>query len=228
MKFCLRNSHPGNLSVFGIAVFLFLAATLPSAVAQEAAGVVEKMLGSAARQQGAEPHALATGSSVFAGDTISTSAGARLRIRFLDDSILTLGEDARLSIDEVVYIPAGRAPEAGEQTLRFVKGVFQYVSGKIGHGVPEQVALNTPVATIGIRGTRVIAGELQTGMPPGQKHYGFQILEGAVVIAAPLGSVTLNEPGQGTFLPLAGGAPPTPVRQWTAEEASEAAAAVAF
>lgn len=217
-----------RLCVGGISVVIFFVATLSLAFAQEAAGVVEKMRGDASRQQGGEMVALTTGGTVYVGDMLATSAGARLRIRFLDDSILTLGEDARLSIDEVVYTPAGREPEAGAQTLKFVQGVFLYVSGKIGHGAPDQVALNTPVATIGIRGTRVIAGELQTGMPPGRKHYGFQILEGAVVITAPLGSVTLDDPGEGTFLPLAGGAAPTPVRQWTPEEAAEAAAAVAF
>lgn len=216
------------MSVGCIAVVLFLFAALSFASAMEAAGVVEKIRGEASRQQGGEMVGIVTGGSVYVGDMLSTSTGGRLRIRFLDDSVLTLGEDARMLIDEVVYTPAGREPEAGAQALKFVQGVFQYVSGKIGHGVPDRVALNTPVATIGIRGTRVIAGELQTGMPPGRKHYGFQILEGAVVITAPQGSVTLNNPGEGTFLPLAGGAAPTPVRQWTAEEAAEAAAAVAF
>ena len=44
-------------------------------------------------------------------------------------------------------------------------------------------------------------------MPAGQPHYGFQIQEGAIEVITPQGSVTLDEPGEGTFLPLAGGRP---------------------
>jgi hypothetical protein len=40
--------------------------------------------------------------------------------------------------------------------------------------------------------------------------------------------VTLDQPGEGTFIPLDGSAAPTPVRQWTAEEAAEADALLAF
>src|SRR4051794_36058109 len=39
------------------------------------------------------------GTAVQLGDVIKTGAGARLRLRFVDGSILTLGEDTRLSVD---------------------------------------------------------------------------------------------------------------------------------
>ncbi|MEX0693531.1 MAG: FecR domain-containing protein [Rhodospirillales bacterium] len=199
-----------------------------AAMAQEAAGVVEKMRGAAFQRADGATKPLSVGATVHAGDLVTTAEDARLLIRFADQSSLTMGELAQLTIDELVYVPAGREPEKGEQTLKFVKGVFQYVSGKIAHSDTTQVSLNTPVATIGIRGTRLLAGELQVGMPPGQPHYGFQILEGAIDVIAPLGTVTLDEPGEGTFLPLTRQAAPTPVRQWTAEEAAEAADAVRF
>jgi hypothetical protein len=151
-----------------------------------------------------------------------------LRIRFLDESTLTVGENAQILIDEMVYELAGRTPESGKQAIKFVSGVFSYVSDKIGKSVRTNVALNTPVAIIGIRGTRVVGGELTIGMAPGNPHYGFQIREGAVEIITPQGLVILDEPGEGTFLPLLGGKAPTPVRQWTPEEAAEATTALAF
>lgn len=210
-----------------ICLFVLLLA-VPSARAMEEAGIVDRIRGEATRLAGGETSVLATGTPVFIGDVIKTGENARLQIRFFDSSSLKLGENAEMNIDELVYQPAGRTPESGAQSLRYVKGVFEFVSGRIGQNLPATVALNTPVATIGIRGTRVIAGELTVGMPPGQPHYGFQILEGAVSINAPLGSVTLDEPGEGTFLPLDRQAAPTPVRQWTPEEAAEARDAVAF
>ena len=84
------------------------------------------------------------------------------------------------------------------------------------------------MATIGIRGTVFVGGELTVGMPPGQPHYGFQVTEGAIEVISPGGSVVLDEPGEGTFLPLTAIAAPTPPRQWTEEEAAEAQDALAF
>ena len=199
-----------------------------SASANEQAGIVEKMRGTASTLSGGNTIALSEGAAIHVGDVVMTSDNARLRILFQDKSTLVMGEKAQMVIDELIYVPAGREPEHGEQSLKFVKGVFQFVSGKIAHSDTRQVALNTPVATIGIRGTRLLTGELQVGMPPGNPHYGFQILEGAIDIIAPLGTVTLKNPGEGTFLPLDRVIAPRPPRQWTKEEAAEAAAAVAF
>ncbi len=215
---------------FPLALFTVLAVLLSSlhAFAETSAGSVEKFRGSVGAERNGAKSTLNEGSEILSGDTITTGVNARLRIRFLDDSTLTVGENAKILIDEMVYEPAGRSPESGKQAIKFVSGVFSYVSGKIGKSVRTNVALNTPVATIGIRGTRVVGGELSFGMPPGTKHYGFQILEGAVEIIAPDGSVVLDEPGEGTFIPLDGGAAPTPVRQWSEEQSAEVTAAIAF
>lgn len=210
---------------FFISIFVFLSMISQSVSAAEIAGTVERQLGEASRNGST---ALSVGSSVFVGDTIATGENSKLIIRFNDQSTLKFGEKASMVIDEMVYEPAGRNPEGGSQAVKFAEGVFEFVSGTIGRNLPESVALNTPVATIGIRGTRVIFGVLTVGMPPGVPHYGFQIYEGAVEITSPEGSVILDEPGEGTFLPLTRVAAPTPVRQWTPEEAQEARDAVDF
>ncbi len=214
--------------IIGLIALLVIGFTSASAYADTLAGSVERFKGSVGATRNGTTNPLGVGSQINAGDTIVTGANARLRIRFLDNSTLTVGENAQILIDEMIYVPAGREPEKGKQAIKFVSGVFSYVSGKIGKSARQNVALNTPVATIGIRGTHVVGGELTVGMPPGQPHYGFQIREGAVDIITPQGTVTLDEPGEGTFLPLAGGKAPTPVRQWTPEEAAEATAALAF
>ena len=209
-----------------VAVALYL--ICPPAMAQEAAGVIERQKGEATRSLSGSTAPLSQGAKVFAGDILKTGAGARLLVRFVDGSSLTLGEKAEVSVDDMVFNPAAAGPDTGRQALIMVVGVFRYTSGKIGKASPSQVAFGTPTATIGIRGTDFVGGELTVGMPAGQPHYGFQIQEGAIEVITPQGSVTLDEPGEGTFLPLAGGRPPTPVRQWTAEEAAEAQAAIAF
>jgi hypothetical protein len=196
----------------------------PPVWAQEAVGHVERQKGAASRVAAAGASDLAQGSQVFIGDEIRTGPDARLLIRFDDQSALTLGENARMSIDEFVYVNNG----GSRQALAIAQGVFRFATGQIGKLRPGDVAFTTPVAAVGIRGTVFLGGELTVGMPPGQPHYGFQVSEGAIEVTSPLGSVILDEPGEGTFLPLTRVAAPTPVRQWTEAEAAEAEAALAF
>lgn len=212
-----------RLNVFACLFVAGLMAGLP-AQAQQLAGQVERQKGAASRSAGAGTVDLVQGAQVYVGDEIRTGPGARLQIRFDDQSMMTLGEGARITIDQLVYNPGGES----NQALGIAKGVFRFASGQIGKLAPGNVSVTTPVATIGIRGTVFLGGELTVGMPPGQPHYGFQITEGAIAVIAPGGSVVLDEPGEGTFLPIGRVAAPTPPRQWTEEEAAEAEQAVAF
>jgi len=209
------------LSIFPI-LFVFAAG---STLAQESAGQVERVSGVATSIYGSNSVALERGSQVFRDDVIETGEGARLEIRFSDGSSFTLGENARIVIDEFVYAPAAKTQQ---QAIEVFRGVFKFTTGAIGKVGSQSFSFKTPVATIGVRGTTFIGGELTVGMPVGMPHYGFQIKEGAIEVTSPGGSVVLDEPGEGTFLPLSRQAAPTPVRQWTPEEAAEADAAVAF
>jgi len=210
----------------GAALIVFTLAS--SAAALERAGTVERQKGDATRTQGGETLVLSEGGAVYAGDKIETADGARLIVRFTDSSTLQMGGGAIIEVDEMVYDVHGLTDAKDKQGLKFVEGVFKYISGAISHNDFNSVAITTPVATIGIRGTEFVAGRLTVGMPAGTSHYGYQIREGAIEIIAEGGSVTLDAPGEGTFLPFGRVAAPTPVRQWTAEEAQEADDLLAF
>ena len=212
-----------RFGILAALLFVGLSCGLP-AQAQQAAGQVERQKGPASRSAAGGTSDLAQGGHVFVGDEIRTGPDARLQIRFDDQSKLTLGENARITIDQFVYAPSGDS----HQALAIVRGVFRFATGQIGNEVPRNVDFRTPVATVGIRGTVFLGGELTVGMPVGESHYGFQITEGAIEVTSPGGSVVLDEPGEGTFLPLTGIAAPTTVRQWTEAEAAEAEAALAF
>lgn len=212
-----------RFGILAVLLFVGLLCGLP-AQAQQAAGQVERQKGTASRSVTGGTSDLAPGDLVFAGDEIRTGPGARLQIRFHDQSKLSLGENARITIDQFVYSPSGDS----RQALAMVSGVFRFATGQIGKLAPRNVVFRTPVAAIGIRGTVFLGGELTVGMPPGQPHYGFQITVGAIEVTSSAGSVVLDVAGQGTFLPLTRIAAPTPVRQWTEAEAAEAVAALAF
>ena len=217
-----------TVQVFALVCVIFAATYSEFAFALERAGTVIRQKGDASRMLGDDTAALSEGGAVYAGDIIKTGPGARLLIRFADASTLQMGADAELVLDDMVYNVHGLTEETDHQAVKFVEGVFRYVSGTIASNSYSDVTVETPVATIGIRGTEFVAGRLTVGMPPGTSHYGYQIREGAIEVIAPGGSVTLDAPGEGTFLPFDRIAAPTPVRQWTDAVAQEADDLLAF
>lgn len=99
--------------------------------------------------QGSRP--LETGAPIYEGDTIITGAGASVEIQLADDSILAQGENASQSIDSYIYDPDDA--NASSLLVNMSTGAFRMVTGQIGKDNPEGVKVETPLATIGIRGT---------------------------------------------------------------------------
>jgi hypothetical protein len=87
--------------------------------------------------------------AVFSNELIETDHESSLLITFADGSRLTVGENSALIIDDFVYDPASAD---GLTTLDLAKGVFRYISGSM---PKENVTINTPTITTGIRGTEL-------------------------------------------------------------------------
>ncbi len=124
------------------------------------------------------------GTPVYEGDTIETSADGAANILFLDDTSMAVSEGARLSVDNYKF---DAATESGETNLSVLRGVFVYTSGLIGRDDPDDVLIETPVGSIGIRGT-IIAGNIN---PDGQSE--ITVLEGAIVVSNGQGEATLSQ-----------------------------------
>ncbi|MFI4920278.1 MAG: FecR domain-containing protein [Gammaproteobacteria bacterium] len=102
------------------------------------------------------------GGEVYQGEVISTSAGSYVNIAFTDGGRVLLRPETRFSIERYQYAGA-QAPASGQSAaqpvrqesafFRLLKGGFRAVSGLIGHTRREDYGVQTPVATIGIRGT---------------------------------------------------------------------------
>ena len=95
---------------------------------------------------------LSSGEKIYQGDEITSDQGSSINIIFADGSNLSLGENSNIIIDEFIYDPS---ESIGEFGLEIVEGVFVFVSGEIAANDPDGVVVNTPIATLGIRGTTV-------------------------------------------------------------------------
>ncbi len=134
-------------------------------------GTISELQGEAQviRADGTE-EALSRGMEVYQGDTINTADGASVNVTFSDDSNFAVSEDSSLVIDEYVY---DGTTEAGVSNFSMLKGMFVYTSGMIGRDDPDDVHIETPVGSIGIRGT-IIAGNIDNGE--------ITVVEGAIVL----------------------------------------------
>ena len=95
--------------------------------------------------------ALSRGSPVFQGDTLFTQKGAEVQLRFTDGALVSLLPESRFRIDAYRY-----DGEPGGQDRAFfslLKGGLRSITGMIGARRHQDYKVETPVATIGKRGT---------------------------------------------------------------------------
>lgn len=124
-----------------------------SQVVGEPIGTVETVSGSVnvTRIDGSV-ETLSVGDKVYQGDTIETPNDAGVGITLADTSSFSLGENSEMVLDELVYDPG---QQEGSTVLSLLEGTASFVSGQIAKFSPDAVSITTPVATIGIRGTKV-------------------------------------------------------------------------
>lgn len=135
---------------------LGLALAVP-ATAQERAGETKRAQQNAFQQASIVSQTLDVGDEIYRQANVYTRDHGGLELAFDDGSSLTLGPNTDLVIDEFVYQPS---TGDGEAALSLTRGVLRLVSGRV---PSERVRIGTPVATVGIRGTRLTLDSNQDG-----------------------------------------------------------------
>ena len=82
-------------------------------------------------------------------DNVETENG-RLKIEFVDQTQISLTEHTLIEITEYVYDPD---PSKSKMAMNFVAGTARFATGGLGLVPKENIQIETPTATIGIRGT---------------------------------------------------------------------------
>ncbi len=142
----LQTVRLAALMVAGLAAVSAIAPT--AAIAQSRVGVTSATSGDPRGKPPAQAErVLRVGVDVQANEAITTGIDDRAHLLFLDGSSLTVGPQARLTIDRFVYDPAVKK---GELAVRATEGVFRFVGGKISKTRPVSVV--TPSASLTIRG----------------------------------------------------------------------------
>lgn len=194
--------------------FFLLVLPLSTVQAVEQVGEVIKIQGDCLVESEKEKKAIKLDDPIFFKDKLLTGANAGLTGHLADHSELTLGENASLKIDEFVYQPNSHGGRLG---LHLLKGPLLFVGGELDARRKAKVTIETPVATLGIRGTRVWTGRIDNA-------YGVLVLDGQVAVGNPWGNVELG-PGEGTMI-SGPSMPPSAVKIWPQEKVERALSTV--
>ncbi len=149
-------SQPRNCIAIKALALLTLLLSASLAFAGQVAGTVVNLSGALlAKKADGTAKILALKSTVEQGDMLISEKETYARIRFIDNSEITLRPNSQLKIDSFVFEEDDK--EKDSATFSLVKGGLRAVTGALGKRSKERVGVNTPTATIGIRGTTYIA-----------------------------------------------------------------------
>ncbi|MBR1194281.1 VCBS domain-containing protein, partial [Bradyrhizobium sp. AUGA SZCCT0160] len=135
-------------------------------------GHVTKLVGTATAIRNGVSIILNNGDNVNKGDVVQSGSDSTLGITFIDGSVFGLASNARMVLNEMIYDPNG---SNNSSLISLVQGTISFVAGATAK--KGDMKVDTPVATMGIRGTAVLveidfAVPGQGGAPPAK----FQVL----------------------------------------------------
>ena len=133
-------------------------------------GHVTKLVGSATATRNGVSIILNNGDNVEKGDVVASGSDSTVGITFIDGTVFGLSSNARMVLNEMVYDPNG---SNNSSLLSLVAGTITFVAGETAkHG---DMKVDTPVATMGIRGTAVLV-EIDFSVPGTTPDAKFQVL----------------------------------------------------
>lgn len=156
------------------------------------------------------------GTGVEMNDLIQTTQG-KTGITFNDDTKVQVNENSKLVIDEFVYDPKAKGGKLG---VKVALGTVRYASGQIAKNNPQNVAVNTPTATIAVRGTDFTMTVDEVGAstiillpscPKGWVDIERDCKTGKIEVITDAGKVIMDQPFQATKTTTRGIMPLKPV-----------------
>lgn len=133
---------------------LLASATFSAAQDDRPIGLVKTVSGEVLILREGRRIAALPGFGLVRGDVLSTGATGEMGVLLLDDTVLSLGPSTETRIEQFAFEPAEQ--KLG-MVLRVTRGLIAYLSGKISKLAPGSVRIETPVATLGVRGTHLVA-----------------------------------------------------------------------
>ena len=143
----------------------------------------------------AKPRNVLTGSILLEGDSVSTGEKGELHAEMADGAVIAVRPNSQIRI--VRYRAKGNSSDASVMSL--LKGSFRSVTGWIVKTNPQNYKVQTPIATIGARGTDHEPMYLPAGSTEGTSGVYDKVNIGSTVIESNNGGSVTVAAGQAGF-----------------------------
>lgn len=149
-----HKDRPDAFMVFSwtFCIGLFVLVAGAAAAAQEV-GTVATVEGSAEVRRADTWSPATAGTAVHVGDVIRTGQPGRVRVVFQDDSVLNVGDNSQLGIDEQVFDPSAGAPRS---LMRLLQGKVRALVSEYYQQTGAAYEIETATAVSGVRGTEFV------------------------------------------------------------------------
>jgi hypothetical protein len=127
--------------------------TVPSLASDDHIALVRNASGPISVHRDSGALDVVSGMTLYKSDRLVSGPGASAGVAFKDGTQITLGPSTELQLRDFAFEPM-EAKYAFSVYL--AKGSAVYASGTIGKLAPQAVNVETPTATVGVRGTRFI------------------------------------------------------------------------
>lgn len=111
-------------------------------------------------------------SVIYLQDVLRTGENSQAQIAFTDGTMMTFYPKSQLNVQQYNFTPNKGKGSVGKYVMQLIEGGFRTITGLIAKRNPSDYQVNTPVATIGVRGTDYAVyiqnGELYVGYYSGQ------------------------------------------------------------
>ncbi|HTR44313.1 MAG TPA: FecR domain-containing protein [Thermodesulfovibrionales bacterium] len=133
--------------------FIVLGDTAGSQAAPASVGIVRSVSMDAYILRDKTSIAATINMKIVIGDVIRTGPTGSIGLIFDDDTLVSMGPNSEFAVEGFLFSPSEKKLSF---VVRMLRGTFSYLSGQISKLLPGAVRLETPDATIGMRGTHVL------------------------------------------------------------------------
>ncbi|GFO58271.1 hypothetical protein GMST_05960 [Geomonas silvestris] len=121
--------------------------------AADHAGIVKTLSGEVSVIRGENSLKVVPNFRLQEGDQVQTGPGGKAGLILDDDTVISLGPNSRVALTGFAFHPAEKKLSL---VARIYRGTISFLSGQIAKLAPHQVRIETPGATVGVRGTHVL------------------------------------------------------------------------
>lgn len=203
--------------------YLWLLSLFFAAGVQANIGTITELQGTAIEIKRGKTVLTATrGTKVESNDSVSAGSNTSLTITFADNSTAKISQNSRLVIDDFVYDPKNGSGKSG---MKVALGTVRMASGGIAKNNSKNVNIQTPTATIAVRGTDFAMSVDELGrstvvlLPTCPDNRDATRIElpgnctcGAIDVETASGRVSMDSPFYATYVADSQETPITPVR----------------